>query len=163
MTPSEFDSDLHPTPLSDTWPEPSQPTPDSRPSVGGFSWIGLIVFGVFMIIGGAIVLVNSQPDESSWYPSEEPTAEFRVLAGVFIIGGILAILASPLLRRSEIEANIQKELRLEEQRAEEERLREEERDDIVRAVKSTIKIRCRYCGTLNEEKATRCESCGGSL
>jgi hypothetical protein len=36
-------------------------------------------------------------------------------------------------------------------------------DDIVKAVKSTIRVRCRYCGTLNTEKANKCESCGGSL
>jgi len=42
-----------------------------------------------------------------------------------------------------------------------ERLRH--KDDIVKAVKSTIKVRCRYCGTLNDEGANKCESCGGVL
>lgn len=35
--------------------------------------------------------------------------------------------------------------------------------EIVDAVKSTIKVRCRYCGTLNEEEERVCESCGGPL
>lgn len=41
--------------------------------------------------------------------------------------------------------------------------RQKEIDEIVKAVKATIMVRCRYCGTLNEEKANKCESCGGSL
>ncbi len=83
--------------------------------------------------------------------------------GIMILAGVVVMLLAPLARRSEVEANIQRDIRLEEERAEQERLREEEKEDIVRAVKSTIKIRCRYCGTLNEEMATRCESCGGAL
>jgi hypothetical protein len=35
--------------------------------------------------------------------------------------------------------------------------------EVVRAVNSSIMIRCRNCGTLNAEKASRCESCGGPL
>jgi len=35
--------------------------------------------------------------------------------------------------------------------------------DVVRAVNSSIMIRCRSCGTLNAENAGRCESCGGSV
>lgn len=41
--------------------------------------------------------------------------------------------------------------------------RQQEIDDIVKAVKQTIRIRCRYCGTLNEESANKCESCGANL
>jgi hypothetical protein len=36
-------------------------------------------------------------------------------------------------------------------------------EEVVKAVKTTIRVRCRYCGTLNEEKAKKCESCGGLL
>jgi hypothetical protein len=47
------------------------------------------------------------------------------------------------------------------------RFREQDRkreiEEIVKAVKATIKVRCRYCGRLNEEKANKCESCGGAL
>jgi ribosomal protein L40E len=149
MAPDEFDSDLHPTPPYDTWPEPSQTTPDTPPSVGGSNWIGLL-FGGFMFIALGIIVGSAEPDADP-FPA------------VMILMGVVVMLLAPLARRSEIEANIQRDLRLEEQQAEDERLREEEKQEIVRAVKSTIKIRCRYCGTLNEEKATRCESCGGSL
>ena len=47
------------------------------------------------------------------------------------------------------------------------RFREQDRkreiEEIVKAVKATIKVRCRYCGMLNEEKSNKCESCGGAL
>ncbi len=42
-------------------------------------------------------------------------------------------------------------------------LRQDEIDQIVKAVKTTIRVRCTYCGTLNEEKADKCESCGAPL
>jgi len=41
--------------------------------------------------------------------------------------------------------------------------REKEIQEIVKQVKSTIKVRCQFCGTLNEENATNCESCGATL
>jgi hypothetical protein len=41
--------------------------------------------------------------------------------------------------------------------------RQREIEEIIKAVKTTIRVRCRYCGTLNEEKADECESCGASL
>jgi len=35
--------------------------------------------------------------------------------------------------------------------------------EVVKEIKSTIKVRCRYCGTLNDEGATHCEACGAAL
>ena len=36
-------------------------------------------------------------------------------------------------------------------------------EEVVKTVKTMIRVRCRYCGMLNEEKANKCESCGGAL
>jgi ribosomal protein L40E len=44
-----------------------------------------------------------------------------------------------------------------------EEARKKEVEEIVKTVKSIIKVRCRYCGTLNEENANKCEKCGGPL
>lgn len=41
--------------------------------------------------------------------------------------------------------------------------RKKEVDEIVKTVKSMIRVRCRYCGTLNDETANKCEKCGGTL
>lgn len=37
------------------------------------------------------------------------------------------------------------------------------KNEVVKEIKSTIKVRCRYCGTLNDEGATNCEACGATL
>lgn len=44
-----------------------------------------------------------------------------------------------------------------------EEARKKEVEEIVKTVKSIIKVRCRYCGTLNDESANTCEKCGGPL
>ncbi len=33
----------------------------------------------------------------------------------------------------------------------------------VETIHETVKVRCRYCGTLNEVTDTNCQSCGGTL
>ncbi len=42
-------------------------------------------------------------------------------------------------------------------------IRASRRDQVTIIQQSTVRIRCRYCGTLNEERAERCSSCGASL
>ncbi len=41
--------------------------------------------------------------------------------------------------------------------------RRREIEEIVRAVKTTVRVRCSHCGILNEDKAKTCESCGAPL
>jgi hypothetical protein len=41
--------------------------------------------------------------------------------------------------------------------------RRREIEEIVRAVKTTVRVRCRHCGILNEDNAKTCESCGAPL
>jgi mannose/fructose/N-acetylgalactosamine-specific phosphotransferase system component IID len=33
----------------------------------------------------------------------------------------------------------------------------------IETIRETVKVRCRYCGTLNLETDTKCQSCGGNL
>lgn len=163
---NEFEIDTHTTPPHETWPSPDQSIHSPAPTPGGSNWVGLLVLGLVLIVMGIVALSASSQMDSGWDPSgmdQQAHTVFSLFGALMIIAGVVAIAVAPLARRSEVEASIQRDLRMEEERAEEERLREDEKEDIVRAVKSTIKIRCRYCGTLNEEKATRCESCGGSL
>ncbi len=42
-------------------------------------------------------------------------------------------------------------------------IRASRRDEVTIIQQRTVRIRCRYCGTLNEERAERCSSCGASL
>lgn len=42
-------------------------------------------------------------------------------------------------------------------------IRSSRRDRVAVIQHKAVRIRCRYCGTLNEERAERCSSCGASL
>jgi ribosomal protein L40E len=42
-------------------------------------------------------------------------------------------------------------------------IRVSKKDRLERMERQAIKIKCRYCGSLNEQAATRCKSCGASL
>ncbi len=44
-----------------------------------------------------------------------------------------------------------------------ERLRNEIADAVKQNLKSNIKVRCKYCGSLNDETATKCDSCGAAM
>jgi len=44
-----------------------------------------------------------------------------------------------------------------------ERLRDEVAQAVKDSMKGAIKVRCRYCGSLNDEKANKCDSCGATL
>ena len=44
-----------------------------------------------------------------------------------------------------------------------ERLRNEIAEAVKERMMSNIKVRCRYCGSLNDETATKCDSCGATL
>jgi rubrerythrin len=55
----------------------------------------------------------------------------------------------------------------EERAAAAEEAEERFKDEIAMAVqerlKGTIRVRCRYCGSLNDEDAIKCDSCGATL
>ena len=42
-------------------------------------------------------------------------------------------------------------------------IRASRRDQVTVIQHRAVRVRCRYCGTLNEERAERCVSCGASL
>jgi hypothetical protein len=42
-------------------------------------------------------------------------------------------------------------------------IRSSRRDHVAVIQHKAVRIRCRYCGTLNMERAERCSSCGASL
>ena len=45
----------------------------------------------------------------------------------------------------------------------EERFKDEIADAVKERMKGAIKVRCGYCGSLNDEKANKCGSCGATL
>ncbi len=129
---------------------------------GRQSWVGLLLFGIFAIVVGVIALsfsaANSSSDPLDPFSqiNNEAARNFGIFGAGFIIVGIVMIVLSFVVK-GRAEVRQQEEIRS----ADEARQREVE--EIAQAVKSTIKIRCRYCGTLNDENSSKCESCGASL
>lgn len=128
----------------------------------GSTWVGLLVLGMMMIAGSifGFSISDSKYDTeetSFFYESDREAGRmFAVFATITLLLGIVFLGLSFKVRQDE-------KARLETMA----RIAQEDNDqqvhEIVKAVKSTIKVRCRYCGTLNEESASNCESCGATL
>jgi len=121
------------------------------------NWVGMIVVGGLLMLIGVVLLSAS-----------------GVVGGGVIFIGILMLVGALLARDwdyddaafSDLDYQWQDEVEsqsMNEEFREINTARQKEIEEIVKAVKSTIRVRCRYCGTLNEEKANNCESCGASL
>jgi hypothetical protein len=91
-----------------------------------------------------------------------------IFLGIMMIGAALAAKKGEAnaedesFRAAQFE-KMEEQLEWEETARARQREREKEVQEIIKAVKTTIRVRCRYCGTLNEEKANKCEACGASL
>ncbi len=159
MQPRSIDIGGSLTPRGDVW-EPNytpgyQPNPDDfighDPNLAGVMFVG----GFFAFLGLVILSLSTG-------------------VGVgFLLFGIILMTGAYLAGReginwggdaedAEIWNRIEEDLWTEDS-VETPNLTHQQIDEIVRAVKTTIRVRCRYCGTLNEEKANKCESCGANL
>jgi len=129
---------------------------------GRRSWVGVLVFGIFSIGSGIFALAisastsNSDPTDPFSQIDNEAARNFGIFGAVFLIVGIVMIILSFVVK-----ANAEKREEMEAQAAEQAHQREVQ--EIALAVKSTVKVRCRYCGTLNDEVSSKCESCGATL
>lgn len=158
MIPRTFESDLRFAPRGQVWdagynPHDHDLLEEHTPNWGGTAAVGVI----FVIIGLVSITVS-------------------VGGGVgFVVFGIMIIAVSYLAWNSDLglgDSGAEPEYQPDyedyyidwrkEAWARQE-MRQRDIDEIVKAVKSTIRVRCQYCGTLNEESANKCESCGASL
>jgi sensor histidine kinase YesM len=126
------------------------------------SWVGLLVLGV-MLIGSSIfgyAISASQydtPETSFFYEADREAGRmFAIFATISLILGFVFIAVSFKVKRDEL-TRLQTMARIAQES------RDQQISQITKAVKSTIKVRCRYCGTLNDEDASNCESCGATL
>ena len=76
-----------------------------------------------------------------------------IFAFLLIVGAVLSKQNEDRLAREAASAELQRQ----------ERLRNEIAEAVKESMKSNIKVRCRYCGSLNDESASKCDSCGATL
>lgn len=127
-------------------------------------WRSLLALDVFFVISSMIGFMASADEYDRASESTFFEEAMRESAELFLLFSILMLIIGIALVALSLFVVRPNELKKEEERK---RLKEEERSaqmrEIVEAVKGTIKVRCGYCGTLNDEKATTCEACGGPL
>lgn len=121
-----------------------------------------LVTGI-MMIGGSIFAFaisattrNNNPGDFFYDIDNEAATMFAVFGAILLLIGIVLILLSFKLKNDE-------RIRQESQVMAEEAARQKTIQDIAEAVKTNIRVRCQYCGALNEETALKCTSCGASL
>ncbi len=155
MQPRSSDTIRAVTPRGEPWSPSYEPDPDRysdhEPNLAGTMAVGIL----FVVFGFLVVNISA------------------VIGLGFVAFGFLVWLAAYAAGRyydsigaaaddtqwAEMEQDL-----ISEQRAfDKKQLTEEQIAEIVKAVKSTIKVRCRYCGTLNDEAAGKCESCGANM
>jgi hypothetical protein len=148
----------------------------------GNNWIGmavvgsiLIIMGVFMIpssdtVGGGVIFIGALMMLGSgvayrWEQDPEivQDMDYQVKEAVDAQMVALEIEDNLRMREAAVRNQFDDAHEIEESLRIRDLTRQEEIEEIIRAVKKTIRVRCRYCGTLNEEKANKCTSCGGSL
>lgn len=128
----------------------------------GSGWVGVLMIGLILtvtsVIGFSISASLSDSAETSVFSEmdREAARMVAIFASGTLIFGLILIVASFMARQSE-QTRLETEARIAQER------HDQNVQEIVQAVKSTIKVRCRYCGTLNEETASNCESCGAAL
>ena len=107
--------------------------------------LGGVVFAIFAIIVGVFAVSQGAP------------GFFLLFAIVAAFIGVISAAASEGQRRRAIEQKEAADLEAQE------RLRGEIAQAVKDSMKSNIKVRCKYCGSLNDETATKCDSCGATL
>lgn len=147
------------TPFSD--PAGPPPPAASGPSGWGGMLAGGVLFFIISIVQFAIIGFISS---DSRFQDDSGFMDGAIVIPIATLTIALVLIMVAIARRNtDIEQAEAGRRALEEQRMEQARQRELERQEMVKAIKSTIMIRCRYCGTLNEESAQKCISCGANL
>ena len=126
----------------------------------GPKWIGLLTTGVLLIIFGfVLVAMVSSADNSNYLdPFAEQDRQFdnatNAIGGIMIFGGFVFILVSFFVKSHEDSMAW---------RMSEDMPEAPEPVQERRVIEEVIKVRCRYCGTLNEVNSKHCTSCGAVL
>jgi len=109
----------------------------------------LLIVGILLVVVGIFASVGMRTTGAP--------VEFALLPIAF---GVVLIIAFPIVLRMEEEKKRQIESMAE---LEQERFKDEVAEAVQQKMKGVIKVRCRYCGSLNDEASTKCDSCGAAL
>lgn len=133
---------------------------DGGRSARGSNWIGVLILGIMFLFSGilgSIMFSAMSHDDDPFAPATFESfdrAASAMTAGMALLGFVFILLSFYVKRH-------------EEQKAERERAAEEARSEAfaqrVASQNDGIKVRCRYCGALNDEHDEKCESCGAPL
>jgi uncharacterized membrane protein len=121
-----------------------------------------LILGIFMIVAGImqLAMASSFRDPMSGFGGTDTgfDSTMSTIGGVLIFVGFIMILLSFFVHKHEDEEEVARLETVEEER-------KEQIEEIAKVIKDqmTVKVRCRYCGGLNDEKANKCESCGAAL
>lgn len=121
---------------------------------GGASWIGLVIMGaIFVLMGVMSYGMSTIMSSSSPFFDESGIGEVGCLmgGGMTILGVVLLYFGYRQYRKEEERASTVQPVY--------------PQDQTRQAVQTVevVKVRCRYCGTLNDVGAPTCISCGARL
>lgn len=105
-----------------------------------------------ILVGGGAMFVAAIVFAGMGAPGE--------FVALVILGAVFFVVAS-LVAKGHEERLVAEERTLKEE--ERDRFKEEVARSVKESIKGTIKVRCRYCGGLNEEQDEKCESCSAPL
>ncbi len=117
----------------------------------GPPWVGVLIFGIFMMLGGtmAFVFVATGPQDPFF---EDFNRTPMAMGAVLLIFGVILILIALWMRTNKVG-----------ERAEQATQQTQPQPVERRIVQEVVKVRCSYCGTLNDVNDKECTSCGGTL
>lgn len=121
--------------------------------VNASNGLGLIVMGIMMIFGGVMFnVLGSIADSSDPFQEDSGFQDFACIAGggSIIVGIILLVLGYHVWSKEDLSSDVEEDIPDEPER------------EVVKTYE-VIKVRCRYCGTLNDVNAPTCVSCGARL
>jgi len=112
---------------------------------GGVSLAGMAIVAFFFVVVGLFAVSKGAPASF---------AVFAVIAAIAVIAmGIASRRKEAILEEEKARAEIEAQ----------EKLRNDIAEAVKETIKSNIKVRCRYCGSLNDETDKKCDSCGATL
>ncbi len=123
----------------------------------GPPWVGVLIFGIVMLLGGTMAFVFAatmagDPNDMFYDFNKDASRIPMAMGAVFLIFGLVIIGISLWMRTNKVGERMP-ELSNQSSAQNVER----------RVVEEVIKVRCRYCGTLNSVDDKACISCGGTL